>query len=354
MKAFEDKKKSIQSEADRVAKAKAELERKLAGGSSSSSSDLEPLKKALAELSKENESLSAKKSELAKEERLQAWNVDTISKDGFSKTLINKPVPVVKKELSDEEKEENMRDYVKKNKKLIDKYGMFNKFDDSKNFLLENKHLACEETANYLVIQCINYAMEEKFSLMDHMAHQVIAMQYLLELAKQLEMDPRACISSFFSKIQLATDEYKKAFYDELEAFKLRIRKRAKEKIQEQIKEMEENEELEPVPLGPGGLDPVEVFHSLPESLQKCFESQDIGLLQQAIRELPDDQGRYHMKRCIDSGLWLPAQGDPNTNPEDGFRRNAEEEEASESKEQPSSPSEEGKKKEEDAKKSDS
>ncbi|QQP38112.1 Hsp90 co-chaperone Cdc37, partial [Caligus rogercresseyi] len=77
-----------------------------------------------------------------------------------------------------------------------------------------------------------------KFSLMDHMAHQVIAMQYLLELAKQLEMDPRACISSFFSKIQLATDEYKKAFYDELEAFKLRIRKRAKEKIQEQIKEM--------------------------------------------------------------------------------------------------------------------
>lgn len=27
------------------------------------------------------------------------------------------------------------------------------------------------------------------------------------------------------------------------------------------------------------------------------------------------------MKRCVDSGLWQPAADDPNTNPEDGFRR---------------------------------
>ena len=32
---------------------------------------------------------------------------------------------------------------------------------------------------------------------MCHVAHQCICMQYLLELAKQLECDPRACISSF-------------------------------------------------------------------------------------------------------------------------------------------------------------
>ena len=39
---------------------------------------------------------------------------------------------------------------------------------------------------------------------MAHVAHQCICMQYLLELAKQLETDPRACISSFFTKIQVA------------------------------------------------------------------------------------------------------------------------------------------------------
>lgn len=82
-----------------------------------------------------------------------------------------------------------------------------------------------------------------------------------------------------------------------------------------------ELEEEEPAPLGPGGLDPSEVFQSLPESMQKCFEEKDIGMLQKIIQELPDEEARYHMKRCIDSGLWVPAQDDPNTDPEDGFKR---------------------------------
>lgn len=80
--------------------------------------------------------------------------------------------------------------------------------------------------------------------------------------------------------------------------------------------------------LGPGGLDPVEVFESLPEvsnqihssstqtnwliplllfqALQKCFESRDIGLLQETITKLPEEEAKYHLKRCVDSGLWVP------------------------------------------------
>ncbi len=101
---------------------------------------------------------------------------------------------------------------------------------------------------------------------MEQVAHQCIAMQYLLELAKQLGLDPRACISSFFTKIQLADQEYKKAFEDELVAFQDRIRKRAKEKVEEQMEEIRKEEERERQErLGPGGLDPVEVFDSLPE-----------------------------------------------------------------------------------------
>ena len=73
-------------------------------------------------------------------------------------------------------------------------------------------------------------------------------------------------------RIQVADPEYKKAFNDELEAFKERIRARAKEKIKEQMEEMEEEERQQR--LGPGGLDPVEVFETLPKVLQECFESQ--------------------------------------------------------------------------------
>ena len=49
-------------------------------------------------------------------------------------------------------------------------------------------------------------------------------------------------------------------------AFKARIKNRAKEKIAEQIADAEKEEEMDrQARLGPGGLDPVEVFESLPD-----------------------------------------------------------------------------------------
>lgn len=29
-------------------------------------------------------------------------------------------------------------------------------------------------------------------------------------------------------------------------------------------------------------------------------------MLQNVMKELPDEVARYHLKRCIDSGLWVP------------------------------------------------
>lgn len=71
---------------------------------------------------------------------------------------------------------------------------------------------------------------------MQHVAHQTICMQYILELAKQLDYDPRACVDAFFAKIQVAEAEYKQSFQDELDQFKARIQKRAAEKIEEAMK----------------------------------------------------------------------------------------------------------------------
>lgn len=104
---------------------------------------------------------------------------------------------------------------------------------------------------------------------MEHVAHQCICMQYILELSKQLEVDPRACVSSFFSRIQIAEIDYKNTFDEELRAFKDRIRKRAAEKVAEAVREAEEEERK--ARLGPGGLDPVEVFESLPEVNKNLF-----------------------------------------------------------------------------------
>lgn len=61
----------------------------------------------------------------------------------------------------------------------------------------------------------------------------------------------------------MAEPEYKSSFDDELHQFKERIRKRSAEKLEEALREAEEEERK--ARLGPGGLDPVEVYESLPE-----------------------------------------------------------------------------------------
>ncbi|XP_055689084.1 hsp90 co-chaperone Cdc37 [Lutzomyia longipalpis] len=265
----------------------------------------EEVKRELDRIEAEKKALQEKEQELRKKERQTPWNVDTISKPGFAKTVINtKPTRPKEEELTEEEREQRMKDFVKQNEKLLKKFGMLRKYDDSKKFLAENQALVCENTANYLVIWCINLEMEEKKELMAHVAHQCICMQYILELSKQLDVDPRACVSMFFSRIQVADVEYKRQFEDEVESFKERIRKRAAEKLAAAAAEAEEEERL--ARLGPGGLDPEEVINSLPEELQKCFESRDVKMLQETIAKMDPEEAKYHMKRCVDSGLWVP------------------------------------------------
>lgn len=273
-------------------------------GMDGAATDMTDLKEALGELEKKGELILSKQKNLEKKEKMEPWNVDTISSDGFSKTIINKPVGKGDDELSEEEKEKRMKEFVKKNEVDIKKYGMFRNFDDSRRFLMEHTNLACDDTANYLVVWCINLEMEEKSELMAHVAHQTICMQFILELAKQLERDPRSCISAFFHRIQQAEVEYKRAFTEELEAFKDRVRKRAEQKVEALMKEAEEEERQQR--LGPGGLDPLEVLETLPEELKACFESQDVGLLQKTISKMNPEDAALHMKRCVESGLWVP------------------------------------------------
>ncbi|XP_047537411.1 hsp90 co-chaperone Cdc37 [Vanessa atalanta] len=302
-----EKEEHEQRKAENIRKL-AETKKKIAEASTNST-DLDSLKKALADLEKEEREIKAKEDDLKKKEKKTPWNVDTISEPGFTKTIINAKATRPKDEnLTEEEKEAKMKKFIKDNESFLKQFGMLRRYDDSKQFLQTHSQLVCEETANYLVIWCINLEMEEKHDLMAHVAHQTICMQYILELSKQLDVDPRACVGSFFSRIQVAEKTYKDSFDDELEQFKARIKKRAAEKIQEAIREQEEEERK--ARLGPGGLDPVEVYEELPDELKKCFDAQDVPLLQATIAKMPEQEAVYYMKRCVDAGLWVPGKND--------------------------------------------
>ncbi|OCT90397.1 hypothetical protein XELAEV_18019010mg [Xenopus laevis] len=204
------------------------------------------------------------------------WNVDTLSKEGFNKSVFN--VKPENKQVTEEEKEQKHKTFVEKNIKQLKHFGMLHRWDDSQKYLLDNPHLVCEETAKYL-----------KHALMEQVAHQTIVMQFVLELAKSLKT---------------ADQQYMDAFNDELESFKGRVRERAKARIEKAMKAYEEEEKKKR--LGPGALDPVEVYESLPSELQKCFDTKDIQMLQETISKIDPNEARFYMKQCIDSGLWVP------------------------------------------------
>jgi len=51
--------------------------------------------------------------------------------------------------------------------------------------------------------------------------------------------------------------------------------------------------------------------------LKKCFESQDIQLLQDTIKNMNQEDATYYMKRCVDSGLWVPDANKDKSSAED-------------------------------------
>ena len=51
-------------------------------------------------------------------------------------------------------------------------------------------------------------------------------------------------------------------------------------------------------------------------------------MLQKVLGELPDEEARYHLKRCVDSGLWIPNAQDAGQGPaKDGANSEKPEEE---------------------------
>ena len=101
-----------------------------------------------------------------------------------------------------------------------------------------------------------------------------------------------------------AEKQYLDAVQDELSGFKGRVMQRAKARIEEATRAYEEEERQKR--LGPGGLDPVEVMETLPQELKECFESKSVAKLQEVLSNMPKEVATYHMKRCVDSGLWVP------------------------------------------------
>ena len=151
----------VESEKKKIEAKLKEVRERVKKEEESGGDNLEELKKSLGDIEKQAVSVRKKEEEVLTEKKKMPKNVDTLSSAGFSKTIVNTASKPKYEELTEEEREKKMKQFVKDNEKLMKEYGMLQKFDDSKKFLMDGRtHLASEETANYLVLWCLDLEME--------------------------------------------------------------------------------------------------------------------------------------------------------------------------------------------------
>jgi len=211
---------------------------------------------------------------------------------------------------------ESYSDFVERHEDLLERFIELPSLDESRNLLhQEGDILMNEHASSYLLLSCLEDEMNGKHERMRQVARQSQILTHVADLATSLRRPPRDVVLPFFKRI--SEDEYLKGFLSAVDDFITRIQKRAVEKRKEMDAEAAARGEEETTELsreermGPGGLDPIEVFESLPEAVQEAFESQDTTKLKEALMAMPQEEAAHHMKRCVDSGLWVSNAGDP-------------------------------------------
>jgi len=201
--------------------------------------------------------------------------------------------------------------FVKDNRGVMMEYAAIDEEDEkSEQYILSHPQLLSEHATGFYLIHCINLQAEGKTREMRKCARQYLMLTYICDLAKTMPgRDARDCIKPLFKKMEL-NQEVAEGFADHLEKYISHVKTRAEVKKEEMANEEEEGEYVtlqKGEQVGPGGLDPAEVFETLPKVMQEAFGERDIDALKAALHSLSTEDAQYHMKRCIDSGLWDPA-----------------------------------------------
>jgi len=270
------------------------------------------------------ENTTEAKAEVEKIERMAKLHVGNICKDKYSskheKSSASSSASASKKAdtklqvaASDEAQfVDGYEEFLKNNLPILEEYAAIDEEDaKSEQYILEHTQLLSEHATGYYLLHCINLQAEGKTRQMRKTARQYLLLTYVCDLAKSMPgRDARDAIKPLFMKMERAP-ESREAFNEHLEKYIAHVKTRAEVKKQEAEAEAEE----EYVPLekgtqvGPGGLDPAEVFETLPTVLQEAFGERDVEALKSALQTLSAEDAQYHMKRCIDSGLWDPQGG---------------------------------------------
>jgi cell division cycle protein 37 len=193
-------------------------------------------------------------------------------------------------------------DFAIEHEDVLEHYSEIASLEDTKKYLFKKCDILLHEHAqNYLLLSCLEDEMNQKHKRCKLVCRQSQIISHICELATSMKRDPRDVVLPFFKRLE--EKEHLDNMNSAVKDFIQRIQKRAVEKR----KEMDAEEARERRAGNVHGLDPMEVFHSLPLPMREAFESQDIAQLQSVLGSMEPKEAKKWMKLCADSGLWVPA-----------------------------------------------
>lgn len=281
-----------------------------------------------AELVKLKESVEKAAADVAREESERKYNAEEAVRDAWSHSLVGKACKP-NESTSELGYEEFARKY---GDELDDLAAKTFDYEDMGEWLKDRTHLLHEHAVGYLLLKCLYLEMEGKTREMRRAARAGYALKSVQDLAEAGGKSMKDAARPFFSRLQ--DERVFKDYEDSYNDYCVKLQQRAKDKIREEEEDAarrvakagsssgdgggggggdDEPKTLEELPreerLGPGGLDPVEVFETLPKEIQEAFESGSTEKLREYVNTLPMEEAKLHMRRMVDSGLWVPTPG---------------------------------------------
>lgn len=270
-----------------------------------------------------------------REERLEymeqnrKWNVDNMCHTASDKTIISgggsdgselhgglvaSGVAQKKNKMgpsSEKDAVESYSQFVSQHEDELEDFLATVELEDTKDKIHKHGDVYLHEHAqSYILLSCLEDEMNGYRDKMKRAARNSQILSHITELGVSMQRHPRDVVLPFFKRIQ--DPVYYKGFQEAVDGFVERIAKRAVDKRKEMEQEEGGGQELSREErLGPGGLDPVEVFESLPKSMQEAFEAKDTEMLRVALESMSTQEAKEHMERCEQSGLWVSNKETP-------------------------------------------
>lgn len=262
-------------------------------------------------------------------------HVDNMCKDVENRTIVNhvEEDKIPSKNVEDFDDKE-YKGFIEKNEALLEEYCHADWPEMRELMRIHGKTLVHDHTHAWLLLTCLNKEMEGHHAQMKTYAKGAEVLSQLNELARTMNKPvlSRNVVGRYFDNM-VDNPKTMDTFQEGVDSFIKRVEERAVVKKKEMEQQAHEETEAELAAeaeksgeegatqekvllteamshmsveerVGAGGLDPMEVFESLPPALQKCFESGDIELLQQTAQQMKPEEFHYHFERCKRSGLW--------------------------------------------------